>query len=268
MAAQLAAFVVVVSMLLEFSHCHDQEIKYGYEGEIAPEKWGNLSPAFQACSKGKMQSPIDIDKNNAFANHKLGSLKRDYIQANATLVNNGASIGILWSCGNGFFSVDGKNYTLKESIWHTPSEHTFKGKKYAVELQHIHRGDNEQIVVVVSLYKEGDSDSFHDELKDALATLSKETCSDDELAQIPVGTIDSGHLTRSSHKYYRYRGSLTVPPCTENVNWFIISKVRELSKEQIEALKAPLNEDCKSNARPIQPLNARQPHLYSENSYN
>ncbi|KAJ8638471.1 hypothetical protein MRB53_012738 [Persea americana] len=201
MAAQLAAFVVVVSMLLEFSHCHDQEIKYGYEGEIAPEKWGNLSPAFQACSKGKMQSPIDIDKNNAFANHKLGSLKRDYIQANATLVNNGGSIGILWSCGNGFFSVDGKNYTLKESIWHTPSEHTLKGKKYAVELQHIHRGDNEQIAVVVSLYKEGDSDSFHDELKDALATLSKETCSDDELAQIPVGTIDSGHLTRSSHNH-------------------------------------------------------------------
>lgn len=63
------------------------------------------------------------------------------------------------------------------------------------------------------------------QLKDALATLSKETCTDDELAQIPVGTIDSGHLTRSSHKYYRYRGSLTVPPCTENVNWFIISKV-------------------------------------------
>lgn len=36
--------------------------------------------------------------------------------------------------------------------------------RYAAELQHIHRGDNEQIAVVVNLYKEGDADSFHNEV--------------------------------------------------------------------------------------------------------
>ncbi|KAL5993700.1 ATF/CREB activator, partial [Asimina triloba] len=63
-----------------------------------------------------------------------------------------------------------------------------------------------------------------------------------------------------------YTGSLTVPPCTENVIWSVLVKVRELTKEQVAALKAPLDSSCKNNARPVQPLNDRKVTMYEEDS--
>ena len=53
---------------------------------------------------------------------------------------------------------------------------------------------------------------------------------------------------------YHYRGSLTTPPCTENVNWVIFEQPFMLSYEQVMALKEnmPLN-----NYRGVQPLNDR-----------
>lgn len=72
----------------------DGEVQFGYKGDLGPEKWGNLNNAFQDCSNGKLQSPINIVKKDAFLNNKLGSLKREYNKANATLVNNGVNIGV------------------------------------------------------------------------------------------------------------------------------------------------------------------------------
>ena len=46
--------------------------------------------------------------------------------------------------------------------------------------------------------------------------------------------------------------------------WLINLQVRSISKEQVEALQAPLYSTCKKNARPAQPLNGRQIELYDE----
>ncbi|RWR82751.1 alpha carbonic anhydrase 1, chloroplastic isoform X1 [Cinnamomum micranthum f. kanehirae] len=264
MPTHIVVVFVVVLMIAAFAHGHDQdgEVQFGYKGDLGPDKWGNLNNAFQDCSNGKLQSPVNIVKKDAFLNNKLGSLKREYNKANATLVNNGVNIGIQWQCETGNLKVDGKNYTLKESIWHTPSEHTFDGEGYVAELQHFHYSEDGKIAVVACLYKKGKSDAFYTELKDSLAELSKETCAADEQAQILFGVVKPKYLMKSSSKYYRYVGSLTLPPCTENITWIILGKVRELSDEQIEALKAPLGEDYKSNARPTQPLNARKLNIY------
>ena len=40
-----------------------------------------------------------------------------------------------------------------------------------------------------------------------------------------IGIIDPNILKMGSKQYYRYIGSLTVPPCTENVMWTIIHQV-------------------------------------------
>ncbi|CAL0321429.1 unnamed protein product [Lupinus luteus] len=62
--------------------------------------------------------------------------------------------------------------------------------------------------------------------------------------------------------YYRYVGSLTTPPCKQGITWNILGKVRTLSKKQLELLKAPLDPECKHNARPIQSLNGRKIEMY------
>lgn len=67
-------------------------------------------------------------------------------------------------------------------------------------------------------------------LKDSLAKLSKETCAADEQAQILFGVVEPKYLMKSSSKYYRYIGSLTLPPCTENITWIILGKVHAYFK--------------------------------------
>lgn len=54
--------------------------------------------------------------------------------------------------------------------------------------------------------------------------------------------------------YWAYDGSLTTPPCSEHVHWFVLDEPIELSPEQIAAAKTA---EHGATARPIQPLNAR-----------
>ena len=52
---------------------------------------------------------------------------------------------------------------------------------------------------------------------------------------------------------FRYRGSLTTPPCSEGVTWIVAAQPIELSAEQIAAFTAIFN----GNNRPVQPLGKR-----------
>ena len=53
---------------------------------------------------------------------------------------------------------------------------------------------------------------------------------------------------------FRYSGSLTTPPCTESVNWLLMTTPVELSAEQLTALDSLFEG---GNNRPGQPINDR-----------
>ncbi|GKV38926.1 hypothetical protein SLEP1_g46779 [Rubroshorea leprosula] len=148
--------------------------------------------------------------------------------------------------------------------WHSPSEHQINGVQYAAELHLVHLASDKSISVVAILYQYGDPDPFLTKIMKALEELAKEKFSPEEVSVIKLGSMDLKQLKRKTHRYYRYIGSLTTPPCTENVTWNILGKVRTISKEQLAALQAPLSSEFKHNARPVQPLNGRQIQLYDE----
>ncbi|XP_057954604.1 alpha carbonic anhydrase 1, chloroplastic [Malania oleifera] len=245
----------------------DKEAEFSYTGATGPQNWGSLASAFATCSSGKSQSPIDIVKDAAVHNPTLKALNRLYSPANATLVNSGARIGIHYERYAGALVIDGKNYTLKQMHWHCPSEHRIDGVQYPAELHLVHMAADGSASVVAILFRYGKEDPFLTKIKEGLEALTKEKCEGGEEAHIPLGELDAKILRKNTRKYFRYVGSLTTPPCSENVTWNILGKIRTISKEQVEALKSPLASPFQSNCRPVQPLNGRSVHLYDELSH-
>ncbi|KAL7247790.1 hypothetical protein ACSBR2_002660 [Camellia fascicularis] len=234
---------------------------FSYSGDTGPDKWGSLSPDYKACSNGKSQSPINIVEDKAVRNKTLKPLRRQYYPVNATLVNNGYNVEMEF--GNaGVLIGNGKNYTLQQMHWHTHSEHTINNASFDAELHLVHQASDGSISVIAILYELGSKpDPIIAKIQSQLAKLaSNET-------EIDIGTFDTSQLWKKTNKYYRYVGSLTTPPCTENVIWHVLGEERSISKNQINALKAPLLPTCKNNYRPVQPLYGRQVALFDDNNF-
>ncbi|KAK9921271.1 hypothetical protein M0R45_029789 [Rubus argutus] len=261
------SILVVALLLVGSSACIVEELKslgFTYSGVTGPQKWASLSPHFSACN-GKRQSPLNLAKDNVIRNRNFKPLIRNYIVLNATLYNNGFNIGVHFD-GQvaGTLVIDGKNYTLKQMHWHSPSEHRINGVQYPAELHLVHLAPDNSISVVAILFRYGKDDAFLSKIKDKLTELAEEVCRRDEDAHVPLGTTDMKEFDKRTRKYWRYVGSLSSPPCTENVIWNILGKVRYISKAQIDAIKAPLGADYKNNSRPLQPLNGRKIELFNE----
>ncbi|WOL02292.1 alpha carbonic anhydrase 1, chloroplastic isoform X2 [Canna indica] len=268
-AIAISIFSLWVAFLsLACSSAHADGGRFGYSGSTGPDKWGSLSSEFNLCSTGNRQSPINIVKRDAVHNPNLGTLDRDYIprNRNASLVNTGLEIELLFDQAPGRVLVDGKKYKLVNLHWHSPSEHTINGeRRFPVELHLVHRSEGGGIAVVAILYKYGHPDSFLLQLKKHIDKLGKNARrGGEEEARVPVGIVRTRSLSRHTRKYFRYVGSLTTPPCTENVVWSILGKVREMSREQASALRALLPEENRNNSRPTQRLNGRTVQLYDE----
>ncbi|CAD5185481.1 unnamed protein product [Musa acuminata subsp. malaccensis] len=265
MACMKAMFSLeIASLLVACAYAHDF-IRFGYGGATGPEKWGSLSSEFKLCSAGKHQSPINIVKDDVVYNPNLKGLDRDYVPTNATFIDNGFNVELRYEGGGaGKMTVDGKNYSLLQMHWHSPSEHTINGERFPVELHLVHKTDCGDITVVSILYRYGHPDAFLIQYLNSQMRKEIDELAMGARAQVPVGIVRTRWWKRHSRKYYRYVGSLTTPPCTENVIWSILGKVREMSEEQASALKAPLEEEYRSNSRPLQPLNGQTVQLYDE----
>ena len=228
-----------------------------------PENWGKLSPAYKTCGEGKAQSPIDIVTANAVPNPKLDNLSRIYAPADATLLNNGKDITMTFD-HNGNTVLPGtihvttpegvvKAFGLKVIHWHSPSEHTIDGERFPMELHLVHSSEDGHLAVIGILYRIGAADAFYDQLEEKLRELRT-------APHVAAGVVELRSLEKRTGSYFRYVGSLTTPPCTENVIWNILGKVREMSAEQLGLLTAPLPH--KDN-RPAQPLNGRSVQFYN-----
>ena len=65
--------------------------------------------------------------------------------------------------------------------------------------------------------------------------------------------VDISTLLPSNAGYYTYGGSLTTPPCSQIVTWFVMQTPVEASSAQIDQIHGIVHD----NYRPVQPLNGR-----------
>ncbi|GER27363.1 carbonic anhydrase, partial [Striga asiatica] len=235
----------------------EHEFSYEEDSDIGPARWGEIRPEWSNCGSGNMQSPIDLSNQRVNIVSHLGLLDRTYLPSNATLINRGHDMMLRWGYEAGHIEINGIVYQLQQCHWHSPSEHTINGRRFDMEIHLVHRSIDNQTAVIGVMYKIGRPNSFLTMMKHHLNALVETR--DVERA---VGIIDPEHIKFGSRKYYRYVGSLTTPPCNENVLWTIVRKVRTVSREQVELIRNAVHDDSETNARPIQPMNDRTLELY------
>ncbi|KAJ6927907.1 hypothetical protein NC651_011808 [Populus alba x Populus x berolinensis] len=157
-------FLVLVSHILPITSQEvedESEFNYDPYSERGPANWGRIRPEWSACSNGTMQSPIDLLNEIVEIVSDLGRLNRSYKPSNAILKNRGHDIMLKWESGAGTIEINGTEYVLNQSHWHSPSEHTIDGKRFDLELHMVHQSlDGKSTAVVAILYKIGRPDSF------------------------------------------------------------------------------------------------------------
>jgi carbonic anhydrase len=218
------------------------ETHWSYEGATGPDKWGDLDPASKVCSLGSQQSPLDI---GATIKAQLLPLQIAWAKEGDTIVNNGHTIQV--NCApDSTLTVGADKYTLLQFHFHRPSEHTIGGKSFPMEAHFVHRKDAGVLAVVGVLMTTGKPNAAFGKLVATMPTA------ENAQAKADAG-IDPNELLPAKRDYYFYEGSLTTPPCSEVVNWLLLT-------DPIEVAAADVTSFAKfypMNARPVQKSNRR-----------
>jgi carbonic anhydrase len=213
---------------------------WDYGDAHGPSHWGDLEPDFATCKTGHHQSPIDI-RNPKRAD--LPALLFDYKPSPLHIIDNGHTVMINYQPGSSI-SVGGKKYALKQFHFHRPSEEKIDGKSFDMTLHLVHADSEGKLAVVAVLLQEGEDNSLVRELWEA---VPKEKDQEEILDQVQ---IDVSKLVPSDHSYYTFSGSLTTPPCSEDVTWFVLKQPMTISRAEIQLFSKLYRND----ARPTQPL--------------
>jgi carbonic anhydrase len=210
-------------------------VHFSYEGAEGPAHWGGK------CADGKEQSPIDL---HAGGSGFAPRLQMEYWPSQMHVINNGHTIQFEYDTGS-FLIVDDKRYALVQAHFHLPSEHTHDGKGWAMEMHLVHKSEDGKLAVVALPIIAGAANQW---LAPAWGDLPHPGDRRDLDAK-----LNAADLVPSAHVFLHYPGSLTTPPCSEGVSWFVWKTPIELSEEQIAAF-AKLVPD---NHRPPQSLGGR-----------
>jgi carbonic anhydrase len=217
-------------------------VHWGYEGDIGPDEWSSLSPDYVLCGEGTNQSPIDVAD---FTESDLANITISYQPSTLNILNNGHTIQVNYDEGS-YMEVDGQRYDLAQFHFHAPSEHNVDGQASDAELHMVHKSADGATAVVGLFLVQGVENAS---LANVFDNLPAE--------EGPVETIDlqvnAAEFLPMGKATFRYNGSLTTPPCTEGISWFLMNSPVEISAEQLADFTAIID----GNNRPLQPLNDR-----------
>jgi carbonic anhydrase len=234
-------------MLISFSsvQASEPDAHWSYAGDDGPANWGEISAKYALCRDGKNQSPIDL-----VADFKvnLPELVFEYFGTPLAETNNGHTILLKVAPGN-FLNVPEKKwrYELQQGHFHSPSEHTINGESFAMEIHLVHVDENGQFAVVGVMVEEGAENPMLNRIWSFMPEQVGES------TESPLTVFEAGVLP-PTRNYFTYDGSLTTPPCTEGIQWFVLRDPLTASSEQIARFKERVGPHTN---RPTQPHNAR-----------
>ncbi|KAJ8908460.1 hypothetical protein NDN08_005169 [Rhodosorus marinus] len=250
---------------------------WGYSFEKnAPPEWANLGEANAECVS-TAQSPISISVSDSLARgssafEDLSKVTR--VQTGQFEVESVAGRGPVYKCLD-TVDVNGETiiscgillwktvtYYLYEVRAHIPGEHVVSGESLSFEMQYFFQNEDETLRAAIStLYNAFNAQNFT-----ALNPLWFSRLNETTVKRSDERTIENiqlNSLIDLDSGYFQYTGSDTIPPCEENVEWFIQTNVFSASLDQVNAFRKSIV-GYPGNRRPPQPLNGRVVTLYEE----
>lgn len=223
-------------------------IHWGYTGHEGPLNWGDLDSKYSMCKLGSSQSPINISKSVTVETEDLENIGFNYVTDAESVVNNGHTIQVNIKEGSSI-TIDGIEFTLKQVHFHTPSENLIEGTSFPLEAHFIHASKDEKLAVVALLLEDGKENPVIKKIWNKMPSETGETVK----YGLPSKVINN--FLPKDKSYYRFSGSLTTPPCSENVRWLVLKNYSTISKSQVEEFLQTIHY---KNNRPIQHVNARK----------
>ena len=239
-----AALGAALLSLLCTTALAEGEHHWSYKGETGPSHWASMEPEFSACGAGREQSPIDI-RDDAAQKGSLSAITFDYHPSALKIADNGHTIQVSYEPGS-FITVNGDRYELQQFHFHKPSEEAINGRHADMVAHLVHKDAEGHLAVVAVLLKAGT-------INPMVATLWNNLPAKEQEAE-PAGVqVNAADLLPADRTYYTFAGSLTTPPCSEGVTWFVMKDPSTLSTGEI----ARFGQAYPMNARPLQALNGR-----------
>ncbi|MGR9051634.1 MAG: carbonic anhydrase [Gammaproteobacteria bacterium] len=224
---------------------------WGYEEQ---ENWGEIrdtlyKPPFPyaECGIGQKQSPVDIERDQVVKVEKIDELEPHYVEIPLSLTNNGHTVRV--NTSKGWLNFGRNEYQLLQFHFHAPSEHLLNGAHFPMEIHFVNGTEDGRIAVVGVFVKAGDFNPAFQAILDQAPALPGQTV--ETTLSLRPGQL----LPHHTKHFYTYAGSLTTPPCSEGVQWFVMTEALEVSEDQIDAF---VTKFYRGNARSEQKLNGRK----------
>ena len=247
LAISAAALLFVGCGSAQPKHVSNDDHKAGHEtkhekhwnyADNGPSHWNEFS---KTCGTGQHQSPVNIIPGKTVSmDHTYDLSMHEDIHANAAIIDNGHSIKVTPE-KSGSITLHGEKFNLLQFHFHGKSEHTVGGKRYDMVAHLVHQNPETKQLAVVAIFFEKGEESL------MLNTVLENVGGSAEVDVAELLPTDTAH-------YYHYIGSLTTPPCSENVQWYLLKQPQTASSAQIQKFR----KFYVDNERPVQELHDRK----------
>jgi carbonic anhydrase len=245
---------LVLALLILGSLASEGEFEY-VEGN---EDWSGT------CATGTRQSPINIVSSNVTSSSGKIILSGYVNSSDIDICLTHLTLKTTYT-DTEMDIRENTNWTKWHSLqfhFHSPSEHQIDGVYSAAELHMVFQGITlpDQLSVFGFLF-DIDEDAEPNEFIESLKL--------EDLDHTQAESCNALHISLSklfesltSHKKYNYQGSLTTPPCTENVEWFVFKDTIKITSAELDHMtnfwKINTNSGVfEGNNRNVQALNGR-----------
>ena len=246
--------IVLISFLIFLISISCQQANNGKQkDEHHPQDDEHTMFTMDGLEHGLIQSPVNIltFKTTEHIDHDIKIILNDTTMSHE-LINTGHSVKLEFDAGTSI-QFNGKIFTFIQAHFHTPSEHQIDGVTYPMEIHFVCKENSDIPIYLVAgaFFKMGQENRF---IKSFIEKIPESADHISHLTDNPVYIDDLLLPEEPFNDYYHYRGSLTTPPYTESVEWFIMKRILEASPEQIHYI----NQLEGDNARHIQALFGRK----------